>query len=54
FFPFNGIKESFFGDLHATGKEGVRIFTENNVEITRLFSDPSHNPAVVYPEEAGA
>jgi malonate-semialdehyde dehydrogenase (acetylating)/methylmalonate-semialdehyde dehydrogenase len=54
FFPFNGIKESFFGDLHATGKDGVRFFTENKVEITRWFSDPSPSPAVVYPEEAGA
>ena len=41
FFPFNGIKDSFFGDLHATGKDGVRFFTENKVEITRWFSDPA-------------
>jgi len=41
FFPFNGIKNSFYGDLHATGKDGVRFFTENKVEITRWFSDPS-------------
>lgn len=38
FMPFNGIKQSFFGDLHATGKDGVRFFTENKVEITRWFS----------------
>jgi len=25
FFPFNGIKGSFFGDLHAMGKDGVRF-----------------------------
>jgi malonate-semialdehyde dehydrogenase (acetylating)/methylmalonate-semialdehyde dehydrogenase len=37
FFPFNGTKESFYGDLHATGKDGVRFFTENRVEITRWF-----------------
>jgi malonate-semialdehyde dehydrogenase (acetylating) / methylmalonate-semialdehyde dehydrogenase len=42
FFPFNGIKDSFYGDLHATGKDGVRFFTENKVEITRYFSDPSN------------
>nr|MBA2345376.1 CoA-acylating methylmalonate-semialdehyde dehydrogenase [Rubrobacter sp.] len=42
FFPFNGIKNSFYGDLHATGKDGVRFFTENKVEITRWFSDPSN------------
>ncbi|WP_119066520.1 CoA-acylating methylmalonate-semialdehyde dehydrogenase [Rubrobacter indicoceani] len=38
FFPFNGVKNSFYGDLHATGKDGVRFFTENKVEITRYFS----------------
>ncbi|MGB3633611.1 MAG: CoA-acylating methylmalonate-semialdehyde dehydrogenase [Rubrobacteraceae bacterium] len=39
FFPFNGIKDSFYGDLHVTGKDGVRFFTENKVEITRWFSE---------------
>ncbi|MGI8651076.1 MAG: CoA-acylating methylmalonate-semialdehyde dehydrogenase [Rubrobacter sp.] len=39
FFPFNGVKNSFYGDLHATGKDGVRFFTENKVEITRYFSE---------------
>jgi malonate-semialdehyde dehydrogenase (acetylating)/methylmalonate-semialdehyde dehydrogenase len=37
YFPFNGIKDSFYGDLHATGKDGVRFFTENRVEIVRWF-----------------
>jgi malonate-semialdehyde dehydrogenase (acetylating)/methylmalonate-semialdehyde dehydrogenase len=41
FFPFNGIKNSFYGDLHATGKDGVRFFTENKVEITRYLSNPA-------------
>jgi malonate-semialdehyde dehydrogenase (acetylating) / methylmalonate-semialdehyde dehydrogenase len=55
FFPFNGVKHSFYGDLHATGKDGVRFFTENKVQITRYFSDPDYSgPAVLYPEEAGA
>ena len=22
FFPFNGVKNSFYGDLHAAGKDG--------------------------------
>jgi len=39
FFPFNGIKGSFYGDLHATGKDGVRFFTENKVEVTRWLSE---------------
>ncbi|MGF1472142.1 MAG: CoA-acylating methylmalonate-semialdehyde dehydrogenase [Rubrobacteraceae bacterium] len=40
FFPFNGVKNSFYGDLHATGKDGVRFFTENKVEVSRYLSDP--------------
>jgi malonate-semialdehyde dehydrogenase (acetylating)/methylmalonate-semialdehyde dehydrogenase len=54
FFPFNGVKNSFYGDLHATGKDGVRFFTENKVEITRYLSEPESGPAVRMPEEAGA
>jgi malonate-semialdehyde dehydrogenase (acetylating)/methylmalonate-semialdehyde dehydrogenase len=53
FFPFNGVKNSFYGDLHATGKDGVRFFTENKVEITRYLSDPASGPKVRLPEEAG-
>src|SRR5215207_4405430 len=47
FFPFNGVKNSFYGDLHATGKDGVRFFTENKVEITRWLSDPAGDQEVV-------
>ena len=54
FFPFNGIKNSFYGDLHATGKDGVRFFTENKVEITRWLSEPGTTEAVRRPTEAGA
>ena len=54
FFPFNGIKDSFFGDLHATGKDGVRFFTENKVEIVRYYSDPDYSrPAVESNIDAG-
>jgi malonate-semialdehyde dehydrogenase (acetylating)/methylmalonate-semialdehyde dehydrogenase len=53
FFPFNGIKNSFYGDLHATGKDGVRFFTENKVEIVRYFSDPDSGSAVRPHVEAG-
>ncbi len=35
FFPFAGWKGSFFGDLHATGKDGVRFYTESRVVIER-------------------
>src|ERR671917_585403 len=55
FFPFNGVKNSFYGDLHATGKDGVRFFTENKVEIVRFYSDPDDvGPAVKRPVESGA
>ena len=53
FFPFNGIKDSFYGDLHATGKDGVRFFTENKVKITRWFSEPGPSPSVKLPLESG-
>jgi malonate-semialdehyde dehydrogenase (acetylating)/methylmalonate-semialdehyde dehydrogenase len=54
FFPFNGIKNSFYGDLHATGKDGVRFFTENKVEISRFLSEPGTTEAVRRPTESGA
>jgi hypothetical protein len=53
FFPFNGTKDSFYGNLHATGKDGVRFFTENKVEIARWFSEPGPSPAVQRPVESG-
>jgi len=53
FFPFNGVKNSFYGDLHATGKDGVRFFTENKVEITRWLSEPGPEPDVRRPVETG-
>jgi malonate-semialdehyde dehydrogenase (acetylating)/methylmalonate-semialdehyde dehydrogenase len=37
-FPFNGWDESFFGDLHMQGKEGVQFFTRQKVTTTRWFS----------------
>ncbi len=37
FFPFSGMKNSFFGDLHTQGKEAVRFFTESKVVIQRWF-----------------
>src|SRR5947207_9534445 len=37
-FPFNGWNESFFGDLHMQGKEGVQFFTQQQVTTTRWFS----------------
>ncbi len=35
FFPFGGMKESFFGVLHGQGRDAVRFFTESKVVIQR-------------------
>ena len=37
FFPFSGMKDSFFGILHTQGKEAIRFFTESKVVIQRWF-----------------
>ena len=37
FFPFSGMKESFFGDLHGQGRDAIDFFTEKKVVITRWF-----------------
>jgi malonate-semialdehyde dehydrogenase (acetylating)/methylmalonate-semialdehyde dehydrogenase len=34
-FPFAGWKGSFFGDLHALGKDGVKFYTETKVVTCR-------------------
>ena len=31
FFPFSGWKNSFYGDLHANGKDGVNFYTRQKV-----------------------
>jgi malonate-semialdehyde dehydrogenase (acetylating)/methylmalonate-semialdehyde dehydrogenase len=36
-FPFTGWDESFFGDLHIQGREGVQFFTQQKVVSTRWF-----------------
>ncbi|MFA6566973.1 MAG: CoA-acylating methylmalonate-semialdehyde dehydrogenase [Victivallales bacterium] len=38
-FPFTGHKDSFFGDLHALGKDGIRFFTETKAVTSRWFDD---------------
>ena len=37
FFPFAGWKASFFGDLHAHGKDAVGFYTEQKVIMSRWF-----------------
>lgn len=34
-FPFSGWNESFFGDLHVQGNEGVQFYTRTKVTLTR-------------------
>lgn len=35
FFPFSGWKDSFYGDLHANGKDGLQFYTRKKVITTR-------------------
>ena len=37
FFPFGGMKDSFFGVLHGQGRDAVRFFTEGKVVVQRWF-----------------
>ncbi|BBT16406.1 CoA-acylating methylmalonate-semialdehyde dehydrogenase [Pseudomonas otitidis] len=39
FFSFTGWKGSFYGDLHAYGKQAVRFYTETKTVTTRWFDD---------------
>jgi len=38
-FPFSGHKNSFFGDLHFLGKDGLRFYTESKCVTTRWFDE---------------
>jgi malonate-semialdehyde dehydrogenase (acetylating)/methylmalonate-semialdehyde dehydrogenase len=38
-FPFSGHKQSFFGDLHAMGRDGVRFFTQVKSVTTTWFNE---------------
>ncbi|GHH97775.1 methylmalonate semialdehyde dehydrogenase [acylating] 2 [Neobacillus kokaensis] len=35
FFPFSGYKDSFYGDLHANGSDGVEFYTRKKMITTR-------------------
>ena len=39
FFPFSGWKESFFGDLHAQGRDAIDFYTEKKVVVERWPSE---------------
>ena len=38
-FPFSGHKDSFFGDLHCLGKDGIKFYTESKCVTTRWFDE---------------
>lgn len=37
FFPFSGWKESFYGDLHANGMDGVNFYTRRKMITSRYY-----------------
>jgi malonate-semialdehyde dehydrogenase (acetylating)/methylmalonate-semialdehyde dehydrogenase len=46
-FPFTGWNQSFFGDLHIQGVEGVYFYTRQKVTMTRWFAsaqESAHDP----------
>lgn len=43
-FPFTGWKNSFFGDLHATGADSFRFYTRHKVVTTRWFHSETGRP----------
>ena len=47
-FPFTGWNNSFFGDLHIQGTEGVQFYTRQKMTMTRWFesADQSHQDPV--------
>ncbi len=46
-FPFCGHKHSFFGDLHALGKDGLRFYTESKTVTVRWFDEEAKKQKTV-------
>ena len=46
YFPFSGNKESFFGDLHVLGKDGVRFYTRAKTVTKHWYDEASAKKAV--------
>ena len=55
-FPFTGWNQSFFGDLHIQGVEGVQFYTRQKMTMTRWFetASDSHQDPVWKTERGGA
>tara|TARA_R110000868_G_scaffold148293_4_gene370035 strand:+ start:910 stop:2415 length:1506 start_codon:yes stop_codon:yes gene_type:complete len=45
FFSFTGWKNSFYGDLHAYGKQAIRFYTETKTVTARWFDDEAPGTA---------
>jgi malonate-semialdehyde dehydrogenase (acetylating)/methylmalonate-semialdehyde dehydrogenase len=46
-FPFTGWNQSFFGDLHIQGTEGVQFYSQQKLTMARWFASPTeshHDP----------
>jgi malonate-semialdehyde dehydrogenase (acetylating)/methylmalonate-semialdehyde dehydrogenase len=43
-FPFAGWKDSFYGDLHATGEDAFAFYTERKVVTSRWFGTAGEGP----------
>jgi malonate-semialdehyde dehydrogenase (acetylating)/methylmalonate-semialdehyde dehydrogenase len=41
YFPFSGWKNSFFGDMHAQGRDGVEFYTDKKVVVERWAREHS-------------
>ena len=46
YFPFSGNKESFYGDLHVLGKDGVRFYTRAKTVTKHWYDESSSKKAV--------
>jgi malonate-semialdehyde dehydrogenase (acetylating)/methylmalonate-semialdehyde dehydrogenase len=44
-FPFTGWNQSFFGDLHIQGTEGVQFYTQQKMTLTRWFASATDSHA---------
>jgi malonate-semialdehyde dehydrogenase (acetylating) / methylmalonate-semialdehyde dehydrogenase len=55
-FPFTGWNQSFFGDLHIQGMEGVQFYTRQKMTMTRWFASArvSHHDPVWKTGKGGA
>lgn len=44
-FPFTGWNQSFFGDLHIQGREGIHFYTRQKTTLTRWFASAQDSHA---------